>query len=329
MIEAKVVAPDEADLRLDRWFKRHFPDLGHGRLQKLLRTGQIRVDGKRAKTNHRLSPGQAVRIPPLDAPRTAPVKKQDEGLSAADRDFVQSLVIYKDNDLIAINKPAGLAVQGGTNTRRHLDGLLDGLKYDADERPRLVHRLDKDTSGVLLLARNRLSAARMGDSFRRSDTRKLYWAATVGTPEISQGRVEAPLGKMPGRAGERVGVDEANGKRAVTLYHMMDQSAGRLAWIAFMPLTGRTHQLRAHAMVLNTPILGDGKYGGADAFLTGIEIPRQMHLHARRLVTPHPSGQGMLCLDAALPTHMEKTWSEFGWYEPQDEAEIDPFPEEF
>jgi 23S rRNA pseudouridine955/2504/2580 synthase len=328
MIDAMVVAPDEADLRLDRWFKRHFPKLGHGRLQKLLRTGQIRVDGKRAKTSHRLAPGEAIRIPPLDAPRTAPVKNQDQGLTAADRDFVQSLVIYKDDDLIAINKPAGLAVQGGTNTRRHLDGLLDGLKYDADERPRLVHRLDKDTSGVLLLARNRLSAARMGDSFRHSDTRKLYWAATVGTPELSQGRVDAPLGKMPGRAGERVGVDEANGKRAVTLYHMMDQSAGRLAWIAFLPLTGRTHQLRAHAMVLNTPILGDGKYGGADAFLTGIEIPRQMHLHARRLVTPHPSGRGMLCLDAALPPHMEKTWSEFGWYEPEDEAEIDPFPEE-
>ncbi|MBL4721485.1 MAG: RluA family pseudouridine synthase [Alphaproteobacteria bacterium] len=331
MIGAKIVTPDEADLRLDRWFKRHFPEVGHGRLQKLLRTGQVRVDGKRAKTGHRLAPGESVRIPPLDAPRSAapsPRKTKDYTLTEADRDFVQSLVIYKDDELIAINKPAGLAVQGGTNTHRHLDGLLDGLKYDAEERPRLVHRLDKDTSGVMVLARNRLTAARMGESFRRSETRKLYWAATVGTPELSQGRINVPLGKMPGRAGERVGVDEANGKRAVTLYHMMDQSAGRLAWIAFMPLTGRTHQLRAHAMVLKTPILGDGKYAGADAFLTGIEIPRQLHLHARRLVTPHPSGRGMLCLDAALPPHMVKTWSEFGWYEPQDEAEVDPFPED-
>ncbi|MBT5110525.1 MAG: RluA family pseudouridine synthase [Rhodospirillaceae bacterium] len=335
-ISSRTVAPDEDDLRLDRWFKRHYPDVGHGWLQKLLRTGQIRVDGKRAKTNLRLSPGQAIRIPPLDAPSGKPGdraaaprrEKPSRDITEADQEFVRSLVIYKDDDLIAINKPAGLAVQGGTNTRRHLDGLLDGLMYDLGERPRLVHRLDKDTSGVMLLARNRVAAARMGTTFRQRETRKIYWAAVAGVPELSQGRIDAPLGKLPGRAGERVGVDDVNGKSAVTLYHVMDRSANRLAWIAFWPLTGRTHQLRAHAMVLDTPILGDGKYGGAGAFLTGIEIPRQLHLHARRLVTPHPSGRGVLQLDAEMPPHMKKTWADFGWFEPSTEEEIDPFPEE-
>ena len=333
MIKTKTVTGDEDDLRLDRWFKRHYPDLGHGGLQKLLRKGQIRVDGKRVKTNHRLVPGQAIRIPPL-APPTGKLtgsrerKNKSQELTEADRNFVQSLVIYQDDDLIAINKPSGLAVQGGSNMRRHLDGLLDGLKFDAEERPRLIHRLDKDTSGVMLLARNRVTAARMGTTFRLRETRKIYWAAAVGNPEISQGRIDAPLGKMPGRAGEKVGVDDVNGKSAVTLYHVMDNSANRLAWLAFWPLTGRTHQLRAHAMVLDTPILGDGKYGGAGAFLTGIEIPRQLHLHARRLVTPHPSGRGVLQIDAELPLHMKKTWSDFGWFEPTEEEKIDPFPEE-
>jgi 23S rRNA pseudouridine955/2504/2580 synthase len=322
MAEALTIKDNEADLRLDRWFRRHFPSLQHGRLEKLLRTGQIRVDGKRAKANARLVPGQTIRIPP------GIEKGQSERLERppvrdADARFVQSLVIHRDDEVLAINKPPGLAVQGGTGTMRHLDGMLDALRFDAEERPRLVHRLDRDTSGVMLLARNARAAAQLSEAFRGKSARKIYWALVAGVPRPAQGKIDLALAKEGGPAGERVAADD-EGKRAITLYSVLDRLGDKAAWLALLPLTGRTHQLRVHcAEALGTPIVGDHKYGGDRADLPGQEIGRQMHLHARTLVLPHPAG-GTLAITAPLPEHMRATWQFFG-FEP--DARDDPFPE--
>lgn len=322
MAEALTIEDDEADLRLDRWFRRHFPNLQHGRLEKLLRTGQIRVDGKRAKANVRLVPGQTIRIPP--GIEKGPSEREGRPpVREADARFVQSLVIHRDADVIAINKPPGLAVQGGTGTTRHLDGMLDALRFGAEERPRLVHRLDRDTSGVMLLARNARAAAQLSEAFRGKSARKIYWALVAGVPQLAQGKIDLALAKEGGPAGERVAADD-DGKRAITLYSVMDRIGNKAAWLALLPLTGRTHQLRVHcAEALGTPIVGDHKYGGDRAELPGQEIGRQMHLHARKLVLPHPAG-GTLAITAPLPEHMRATWQFFGF---DPEAKDDPFPE--
>jgi len=322
MAEALTIKDDEADLRLDRWFRRHFPALQHGRLEKLLRTGQIRVDGKRAKANVRLVPGQTIRIPP-GIEQGASERSERPPVRESDARFVQSLVIHRDDDVIAINKPPGLAVQGGTGTTRHLDGMLDALRFGSEERPRLVHRLDRDTSGVMLLARNARAAAQLSAEFRGKSARKIYWALVAGVPKPAQGKIDLSLAKEGGPAGERVAADD-DGKRAITLYSIMDRIGDKAAWLALLPLTGRTHQLRVHcAEALGTPIVGDHKYGGDRADLPGQEIGRQMHLHARKLVLPHPAG-GTLAVTAPLPEHMRATWQFFGF---DPDAEDDPFPE--
>ena len=322
MVRNLTISADEADLRLDRWFRRHFPGIRQGRLEKLLRTGQIRVDGKRAKSGLRLAAGQIVRIPP-GVEAEEPSHDGRPPVREADARFVQSLVIHRDADVIAINKPPGLAVQGGTGTTRHLDAMLDALRFDADERPRLVHRLDRDTSGVMLLARNARAAAKLGEAFRHKSARKIYWAMVVGVPKPAQGKIDMALAKEAGPAGERMAADE-EGKRAITLYATIERVGNRAAWLAMMPLTGRTHQLRVHcAEALGTPILGDLKYGGEAAKLPGEGIAQQLHLHARTLVLPHPAG-GMLELSAPLPAHMRATWAFFGF---DPDAETDPFPQ--
>ena len=321
-VEMCTVTDEEDAIRLDNWFKHHFPDLGYGRLQKLLRTGQVRVDGRRAKTGLRLEAGQSVRIPPIsDAPAPKKVRRE---LSDSDRRFVEGLVIHKDPDVLVIDKPPDLTVQGGTGVTRHLDGLLDGLMFEATERPRLVHRLDRDTSGVMVLARHRKAAAHLGRSFNGKEARKVYWAATVGVPDLHRGRIDLPLNKLPAKGGERMVVDPDNGKRAVTLYSLLERSGNRLAWIAFWPQTGRTHQIRVHAAEIQTPILGDGKYGGADAFVQSDVLPRQLHLHAREISLPHPSGKGTLHAVADLPPHMKKTWTHMGF---SPDLQDDPFEE--
>ncbi len=311
-VQTLTVAADEADIRLDRWFKRHLPQVPHGMLEKLLRSGQVRVDGKRAKANQRLEPGQQIRIPPLpDSP--PPVAAPRPGVPEADARMLRDAVIYKDDHVIALNKPPGLAVQGGTGMReRHLDAMLDALAFDG-ERPRLVHRLDKDTSGVLLLGRTAAAAAKLAAAFRSRAARKLYWAVVVGVPKPRQGRIDAPLAKLPGRLGEKVGVDEDEGKRAVTWYRTVE-AVKRAAWLELDPRTGRTHQLRAHCALLNTPILGDGKYGAAEAFLSGQGVSRKLHLHARAIRMPHPA-HGTLELVAPLPEHMATTFRFFGFEE--------------
>lgn len=326
-VQTLVVAEDEAELRLDRWFKRRFPALGHGRLEKLLRTGQVRVDGKRAKAGARLEPGQTVRVPPLGGfaeHETIRRPKVKPPLGEADVRWVQSLVLYRDDEVIALNKPPGLAVQGGTGTKRHLDGLLDALHFESSERPRLVHRLDRDTSGVLLLGRTAQATARLGEAFRDKATRKIYWAITVGVPKPFQGRIDLPLAKLPGHAGERMAPDEAEGKRAVTYYSVVEQLGQKASWVALWPVTGRTHQLRIHMAATGTPIQGDGKYGGKAAFLSGEGLSKKLHLHARAITLPHPRNHRPLTVTAPLPEHMRATWKLFGF---DPEYQDDPFVE--
>jgi len=323
-VETIEVAAEDGDLRLDRWFRRHYPALKHGRLEKLLRTGQVRVDGKRAQAGQRLTPGQRIRIPPQAAEQEAGPAGASGTLSKADGDFIRSLIIYRDDDVIALNKPPGLAVQGGTRTVRHVDAMLDALRFGKKERPRLVHRLDRDTSGVLLLARSASVAARLGRIFQTREVRKTYWALVVGRPEPPRGRIDLPLEKRASPRGERVAGARQTGKRAVTLYRVLDDAGATAAWLALWPLTGRTHQLRVHCAAIGHPIVGDGKYGGAAAHLLSTQVARRLHLHAREIVMAHPSGGGVLRIRADLPPHMARSWRFFG-FEP--DLAVDPFAE--
>lgn len=318
------VAAGEAGMRLDRWFRSHYPALGHGALQKMLRKGQVRVDGSRAKANERLEAGQSVRVPPM--PDASERKTAPETLSERDVEYVQSLVLHKDSRVIVLNKPAGLAVQGGSGTRRHLDGLLDGLKYDAKERPRLVHRLDRDTSGVLLLGRTRAATAALARTFRTRSARKIYWALVSGVPKPAQGRIEMALRKARAPGGDRVrraNIDEEDAQRAVTYYAVIGKAGEKLAWLSVKPVTGRTHQIRAHLAEIGHPIAGDPKYG-RESGLDAPAIAKQLHLHARRLTLPHPDG-GVIDVTAPLPEHMRATWTFLGL---EDRVAFDPLDEE-
>ncbi len=319
-VQTLTVAEDEADIRLDRWFRRRFPELTHGRLEKLLRTGQVRVDGARAKSSARLAAGQAIRVPPLgEAPR--PAAPAPRPPSAEDAAWVQGLVLHRDDHVIAIDKPAGLATQGGTGTTRHLDALLDALRFGAAERPRLVHRLDRDTSGVLLLARSARAAAFLARAFQARETQKTYWAIVVGVPRPERGRIDLALAKHGGPKGERVEPDAEEGRRAVTDYAVVERAGNRAAWLALRPHTGRTHQLRVHCAALGTPVLGDGKYGGKDAEIPGVVAARRLHLHAREIVIAHPAG-GRLAVAAPLPDFMRETWRFLGF---ETSLRADPF----
>ena len=313
------VAGEDGSVRLDRWFKRHYPALGHGRLEKLLRTGRIRVDGKRARAGDRVAPGQAIHIPPLDE-MVAPAPRVPRQALPGDEAMLRDAVLHRDDAVIVLNKPPGLAVQGGSGTERHLDGLLDALRFGSDVRPRLVHRLDKDTSGVLVIARTAAAAAFLTRAFREKTTRKIYWAIVVGVPKLRQGRIDLALAKLPGREGERVRADAEEGKRAITYYHTVESVGSEASWLALLPVTGRTHQLRAHCAALGTPILGDAKYGSAAAHLAGVPGITRVHLHARSLSIPHPLGS-TLRVTAPLPRHMRQSWEFFGF---PDDVE-DPF----
>lgn len=299
------VIADEAGQRLDRWFKRRYPAISHGQLQKLLRTGQVRVDGGRVKADTRLEEGATVRVPPLaDTPAIG--KSKPRRVDADDARALQESVLFKDDWMIALNKPPGLAVQGGSKTAKHLDGMLDALRFGAAERPRLVHRLDKDTSGVLLLARTRKAATALSRAFQGRETEKTYWALVKGVPRPREGEITSRMQK-DGGAREKMRSDDA-GQKAITDYVTIDQAARKAAWLALRPVTGRTHQLRVHCAELGTPIVGDGKYGGSAAFIDGIS--GKLHLHARGLVAPHPH-RGVISVTAPLPQHMARTWGFF------------------
>src|SRR6476646_8805107 len=315
------VDEDDDGIRLDRWFKRHMPEVSFNLVSRWARTGQLRVNGAKAAPGDRIEAGQEIRIPPAEAmpAREARPQPRREALIEDEAQFVRDMVIYESGDAFVLNKPPGLATQGGTKTTQHLDRLLDGL---ADERgrPKLVHRLDKDTSGALLVARTARSAGHFAKAFSGRTARKVYWAIVVGVPDAMEGVIDAPLAKQPGTGGEKMHVDQENGLPAKTRWRVVDRAGNRAAWIELQPLTGRTHQLRAHMAALGFPIVGDAKYGGADAFLTG-GISRKLHLHARRIRIDAPDG-GTIDVTAELPAHFAETLATLGFDQGAGDREI-------
>jgi len=312
-VETKEVSRADDGMRLDRWFKTHYASLPHSRLEKLLRTGQVRVDGGRAKASTRLAAGQTVRIPPLSDTPPAP----KHALSKADHAFLASITLHEDDDLLVLNKPSGIAVQGGTKTTHHIDRLLEGLGDGPETRPRLVHRLDRDTSGVLVIAKRRAVAAKLGRAFQTRSVRKIYWALLHGVPKPSQGKVDAALVKAGGPDGDRVRKARPGEKdiaqSAVTHYSVVDTAGQKVSFVSLKPVTGRQHQLRAHMAIIGHPILGDGKYEGDKNLPDGIS--NRLYLHARRISFPHPSGEGVVDITAPLPEHMAKAFALFGFAE--------------
>ncbi len=312
------VTADDDGIRLDRWFKRNLPQVGFATVSRWARTGQIRVDGKRAKPEDRLATGQVLRVPPGgEEPPREPAKPKARALSPEQIAEAKDMVIRETPSAIVLNKPPGLATQGGSKTTKHVDGLLDAfVENERTPRPRLVHRLDKDTSGVLLIARTPGSAASFSKRFASRSARKVYWALVVGVPDLAEGVIDAPLAKQPGTGGEKMHIDEENGAAAKTRYRVVDHAGQRAAWVELEPLTGRTHQLRVHMAAIGHPIVGDGKYGGPDAFLTGA-VSRKMHLHARRLIISEPkAGEGTggkLDVTAELPQHFAASMEVLGF----------------
>ena len=317
------VGEDDDGIRLDRWFKRNLPQVGFATVSRWARTGQIRVDGKRAKPEDRLEAGQVLRVPPggEDTPTARKAAPRARQLTPEQIAEAKDMVIRETPSAIVLNKPPGLATQGGSKTTKHVDGLLDAFVEDErTPRPRLVHRLDKDTSGVLLIARTPGSAASYSKRFASRSARKVYWALVVGKPDLSEGVIDAPLAKQPGTGGEKMHIDEENGAAAKTRYRVVDSAGQRAAWVELEPLTGRTHQLRVHMAAIGHPIVGDGKYGGPDAFLTGA-VSRKMHLHARRLIISEPKagegtakeGSNKLDVTAELPPHFAASMEVLGF----------------
>ncbi len=317
------VKPDDDGIRLDRWFKRNLPDSSFNIVSRWARTGQLRVDGKRAGVGDRIEAGQSIRVPPAEpvaapesgtkAPPPPRARKPRPELGDDETSFAMDMVIHKDAAALVLNKPPGLATQGGTKTDEHVDRLLDALWFDIDGRPKLVHRLDKDTSGALLVARTARAAAHFAKAFSSRTARKVYWAIVVGVPEIHDGMIELPIAKQPGSGGEKMHVDEKEGSPARTRYRVIERAGNAAAWVELQPFTGRTHQLRVHMASIGHPIVGDGKYGGRDAFLTGT-ISRKMHLHARRIRVDHPDS-GKIDITAPLPPHFAETIADLGFEE--------------
>jgi len=294
------VDSEEDGMRLDRWFKLHYPQLTHAYLNKLLRTGQVRLDGGRVKANARLKGGQEIRVPPFSYDtRPADAPRSEKSASAGDRALLNSLIIYSDDDLMILNKPSGLAVQGGPKTPHHIDGILEGMALEFGERPRLVHRLDRDTSGVLVIARRRSIASSLGRLFATRSVRKIYWALVHGVPKPEQGKVAAALVKTAGPEGDRVRAarpgEQEQAQHATTHYAVIDRAAQKLAWVSLKPVTGRQHQLRAHMAMIGHPIIGDALYGPA-----GDGAARLM-LHAGGLELAHPASGQPLVLYSAVP----------------------------
>jgi 23S rRNA pseudouridine955/2504/2580 synthase len=311
-------------MRLDRWFATHFPQLGFGRLQKLIRNGEIKVDKAKVTTSTRLSPGQTVRIPPIDDPGAPkPVRINED-----EANFLRSLILYEDDDIYVFNKPHGLAVQGGSGTTRHLDGMLKSLPNSKGEAPRLVHRLDRDTSGCLVVAKTKAAASHFGTVFRSRSARKIYWALVAGAPKPKQGRISTYLAKeMGGDGNEKMRVarhGEKDASHAVTYYAAVDTAAQRVTWVSLKPVTGRTHQLRAHMDHVGHPIIGDPKYFNKENWEVPGGIQHKLHLLARRIVIPHPRGTGVIDVTAPLPPHMAQSWNLLGFdlkgYDPIEEA---------
>ncbi len=310
-VQTVPVTADEAGMRVDRFLEAKFPGLSFSHIHRVIRKGELRVNGKRVDGKDRLEEGQAVRIPPLkvDAPK-ATVSEADEKTAA----FLKSITLYEDSDVLVLNKPMGLAVQGGSGTTRHVDGMLDVMRDAAGQRPRLVHRLDKDTSGCLLVAKSRFAASALAQVFRSRAARKIYWALVAGVPKPHQGRISTFLAKEE-REDESVmriaRHGEEGASHAVTYYAVVETSAQQLAWVSLKPVTGRTHQLRAHLAHIGHPIVGDPKYFDKENWQLPGGIQNRLHLLARRIVVPHPRG-GVVDVTAPLPPHMVQSWNLLG-----------------
>lgn len=331
-VSLRDVGVDEDGMRLDRWFRLHYPQLGHGKLEKLLRKGQIRVDGGRVKAAHRLAKDQSIRVPPLglsDQQRPAnsnqdkPSKKTAEQ-SLRDRTDLQNMVIFEDDSLLVLNKPHGLAVQGGTGTSRHIDGMLDswghnnlGTDQETSPKPRLVHRLDRDTAGVLVLAKTRAAATKLGEAFQKQNVEKIYWALTAGVPRPREGTINRPIAKRMVHVEDEealekmVPADGEDAKRAITDFQTVDDAGAGVGFVIMRPRTGRTHQLRVHCAVLGTPIIGDGKYGGALSKVEGLS--GKLHLFCHQMAFSHPKSNKPMTFTAPLSGHMLTSWKFFGF----------------
>ena len=314
-VTQKTVDADEDGMRLDRWFKVHFPGVGFGHLQKMLRSGQIRVDGSRVKTASRVAAGQVVRVPPLDAESAGKPRHMTAGTirDRGDGDVLRDMLLFEDNKVLVFNKPAGLAVQGGSGINRSVDSMLEAWRDRSGQKPRLVHRLDRDTSGVLVVARTRGAAAELTKSFRHRDTDKTYWALIAGVPRQREGRISSYLVKEKTDEGDRMRVarhGERGADHAVSNYRIIDSGPRKVSWVELKPVTGRTHQLRVHAAHLGHAIVGDPKYFDIENWERPGGIQNRLHLHARRIKIPHPdSSQPLLDITAPLPPHMVQSWN--------------------
>ena len=313
----KIVTADDDGLRIDRWFRNNFPGLSQGAIEKMLRKGEIRIDGGRAKSNRRITKGEVIRIPPTaqSAVQGSNPKTANHGLSPekrkADKAYIEDISIYQDADILALNKPFGLPVQGGTGATRHIDGLTASLEKNG-ERPRLVHRLDRDTGGLLILAKTRRAAAALSGALQRHEITKTYWALTAMAPTVRQGRIDLPIGKriVSTQDGEQERVEShtnEGAKKALTDFQVVDAAGTGPAFLALRPITGRTHQLRVHCAAIEAPIVGDGKYGGKAAKIEG--LPRKLHLFCREMSFVHPSTNRKMTLRAPLCGHMQETWN--------------------
>jgi 23S rRNA pseudouridine955/2504/2580 synthase len=323
-VQTLTVEQDEDGMRVDRFLTARFPQLSFSHIQRIVRKGELRVNGKRADSKDRLEAGQAVRIPPLELATQRPIASLKQTDDAAT--FLSSVTLYEDSDILVINKPAGLAVQGGSGTTRHVDGMLMSLVDNGGERFRLVHRLDKDTSGCLMIAKTRFAASELAKTFRSRAARKVYWAVVAGVPKPRQGRVSTYLAKEQAERESHMRIarhGEDGASHAVTYYAIVDTMAQKLSWLSLKPVTGRMHQLRVHTNEIGHPIIGDPKYFGTENWELPGGIQNKLHLHARRLIVPHPRGKGTIDVSAPLPAHMEQTFNLLGW----DAKSYDPIVE--
>tara|TARA_B100000686_G_scaffold104630_1_gene111883 strand:+ start:5082 stop:6086 length:1005 start_codon:yes stop_codon:yes gene_type:complete len=323
-VQNMIVREEDNDTRIDKWFWRHFPGLGKGMLYKLMRKGQVRLDSGRVKPDTRVYTGNVVRVPPMPADAYQPRGEKSDEMSATEksraRDKLKEMTIFEDRDVLILNKPYGLATQGGSKVKNHVDGMLRALENDKVQ-PKLVHRLDRETSGVLIVAKNAAAARNLGKSLKHRDAQKYYWAIVAPAPELPDGVIEARIAKGAARGGEYMMVNDEDGKYSKTEYQVVERAWTKAAWLMMQPETGRTHQLRIHAQLMGCPIIGDSKYGPEEPIIIeDLDNVDKLHLHARRLIIPHPSGKGMIDVYADLPKHMVESFKFFGFHEHVAEA---------